>query len=71
MRNHPFLDGNKRTGYAAMRVFIDANGYELTGETDEKERVILAVAAGEIEREEFVEWVRNHVRPRAQTETKP
>jgi death-on-curing protein len=61
IKNHPFLDGNKRTGHAAMEVFLVLNGYEMRATVDEQERVILQVAAGEIAREEFTTWLRAHV----------
>ena len=44
--NHPFVDGNKRVGHAAMAGFLALNGWELGGSIDEAERVILALAAG-------------------------
>ena len=61
IKNHPFLDGNKRTGHAAMEVFLVLNGYEIRATVDEQERVILQVAASEIDREEFTTWLRAHV----------
>ncbi len=60
--NHPFVDGNKRTGHAAMEVFLMVNGCEIQASVDEQERVILQVAAGKMKREEFTEWLRRHVR---------
>src|SRR5207244_5632711 len=59
--NHPFLDGNKRIGHAAMELLLRRNGHRLSCETDEQERIILSVAAGELKREEFVEWVKDHI----------
>lgn len=61
IKNHPFLDGNKRTGHAAMEVFLVLNDYEIRAPVDEQERVILQVAASEIEREEFTAWLRTHI----------
>jgi death on curing protein len=61
IKNHPFLDGNKRTGHAAMEVFLVLNGYEIRAAVDEQERVILQVAASEIDREEFTTWLQAHV----------
>ena len=61
IKNHPFLDGNKRTGHAAMEVFLVLNGYEIYATVDEQEHMILQVAAGEIDREEFTAWLRTHV----------
>ena len=44
--NHPFVDGNKRIGHAAMEVLLILNGFEIDAPADEQERVILDVAAG-------------------------
>ena len=61
IRNHPFLDGNKRIGHAAMETFLMLNGLEIEASVDEQERVILQVASGEMGREAFTEWLRGHV----------
>lgn len=61
IKNHPFLDGNKRTGHAVMEVFLVLNGYEIRAAADEQEHVILQVAASEIDRETFTTWLRTHV----------
>jgi death-on-curing protein len=61
---HPFLDGNKRTGHAAMETFLVLNGYEVSAAVDEQERVMLQLAAGELSRAGFVEWVRSRALPR-------
>jgi death on curing protein len=61
IKNHPFLDGNKRTGHAAMEVFLVLNGYEIRATVDEQEHVILQVAASEIDREGCTAWLRTHV----------
>lgn len=58
--NHPFVDGNKRIGFEVMVVFLELNGLMLEGSVDEKERVVLAVAAGEMTREDWTIWVREH-----------
>jgi death on curing protein len=62
IRNHPFVDGNKRIGHAAMETFLFLNGYELAAGVDEQEQVILGVAAGTTNRDAFASWVRGHVR---------
>lgn len=59
--NHPFVDGNKRIGYETMVVFLELNGSTLGGSVDEKEQVVLAVAAGEMSRESWTQWVRDHI----------
>jgi death-on-curing protein len=61
---HPFMDGNKRTGHAAMETFLVLNGYELNAPVDEQERVMLELAAGELSRDNFLSWVRRHAVPR-------
>ena len=58
--NHPFVDGNKRVGHAAMEVFLYLNGYEIKATVDEQEAIVLSLAAGELSRNQFVEWVRTH-----------
>jgi death-on-curing protein len=59
--NHPFVDGNKRVGHAAMETFLMLNGYEIRAKVNEQEEVMLKVAAGEMERSELEEWLRMHV----------
>jgi len=59
--NHPFVDGNKRTGHAAIEVFLVLNGYELRALVNEQERIVLQVASGELKREGFTDWLRAHV----------
>jgi death on curing protein len=63
--NHPFVDGNKRIGHAAMEVVLVLNGRELSASIEEQEAMILGVASGRIRREEFTAWVQQHVVPRA------
>lgn len=63
IRNHPFLDGNKRTAHAAMETFLVLNGYEIRASIEEQERVILQVASGQMGREEFTDWIRHHIVP--------
>lgn len=59
--NHPFIDGNKRAGHAAMETFLVLNGYEIQASVEEQERVILQLAAGELQREAFTAWLVAHV----------
>lgn len=61
--NHPFVDGNKRTGHAAVEIFLILNGIEISASVDEQERIVLAIASGESEREAFVEWLQHHTAP--------
>lgn len=59
--NHPFLDGNKRVGHAAMETFLFLNGQEISASVDEQEQVFLALAEGKLERDRLVEWIRLHL----------
>jgi death-on-curing protein len=61
--NHGFIDGNKRIGHAAMEVFLVLNGHEIAAPVDEQEDVFLRLAGGQMSRDEFTEWVRQHVVP--------
>jgi death-on-curing protein len=58
--NHPFLDGNKRIGHAAMETFLVLNGHELNATVDDQEQIILSMAAGELPRDDFVKWLKEH-----------
>lgn len=60
IQNHPFIDGNKRAGHAAMEIFLMLNGYEISASVDEQVGIILGVASGNISRELFLDWLRDH-----------
>lgn len=60
VRNHAFIDGNKRIAHAAMEVFLVMNGMELSASVDDQERFMLALAAGEVSREALIDWLRAH-----------
>jgi death-on-curing protein len=62
VRNHPFVDGNKRTAHAAMEVMLVLNGFEIAVSVDEQEQIMLALAAGTLSREEFSLWLEQHLR---------
>ena len=65
IRNHPFVDGNKRVGHAAVDAFLMLNGFELVSSVDEAEQTVLRLAAGDADREEWTSWLRAHCRPLA------
>ncbi len=65
IKNHPFVDGNKRTGHAVMETFLVLNGYEVQASVEELEQVILQAAAGEMTREAFTKWLRQHIVPKS------
>jgi death-on-curing protein len=60
VRNHPFLDGNKRVGLVVLEVFLRRNGFRLTAVNAACVLEILALAAGERTDEQFIAWVRNN-----------
>ena len=57
-RNHPFIDGNKRTAFVCAELLLSLNGYELTADDIACVKVMLGVAAGEISEAEFAAWLR-------------
>ena len=60
VKNHPFVDGNKRIGAHAMLVFLALNGIELQHSQTELSDVILQLAAGEIEADALLQWILSH-----------
>ena len=60
MRNHPFVDGNKRTGFMAMYTFLGANGYQLKATEPEAVAATMELAAGELSDDQFAAWVADH-----------
>ena len=63
-RNHPFIDGNKRTAFVACELFLVANGVELVASDEECLAMMLALAASEIDDAEFAAWLRDRVQRR-------
>ena len=60
VRNHGFIDGNKRIAHAAMEVFLVMNDMKLSAPVDDQERFMFALAAGDVSREALIEWLRAH-----------
>jgi death-on-curing protein len=58
--NHPFVDGNKRTGFMAGYVFLASNGLHLTATEVDVVQVVTLLAASEIEESEFAAWLREN-----------
>ncbi len=56
--NHPFLDGNKRTAFAAAGIFLELNGYRLTASEPDAVLAVLALSKGEMKAGEFSNWLR-------------
>ena len=57
-RNHPFIDGNKRTAFVAAELFLTLNGYTLQADDADCVLTVLALAAGELEEAAFAAWIR-------------
>ncbi len=62
VQNHPFVDGNKRIGHAAMATFLLLNGVDLAASIDEQEELILDLAAGRRRREDVERWLQSHTK---------
>ena len=60
-RNHPFVDGNKRTAAVVSETFLALNGYTLEASDAELVVAFLALAAGELSEEELADWFRGHM----------
>lgn len=61
-KNHPFLDGNKRTAYGAIEVFLRLNGYNLNLSNEEAYNMVIQVAQGDISKEELSSFLAEHIR---------
>lgn len=61
VKNHPFVDGNKRMGTHMMLVFLKLNNVELEYEDDDLIAVILSIASGGMDDERLREWIENHI----------
>lgn len=59
--NHPFVDGNKRTAFVGVELFLALNGYGLPAEDVACVLIMLAVAAGDLDETAFGAWIRGHV----------
>jgi death on curing protein len=62
--NHPFVDGNKRTAFIALELFLALNGYRFAAGDAESVMSLLAVAAGTMKEEALASWIRRHCQPR-------
>lgn len=60
-RNHPFVDGNKRTAFVAIELFLALNGFELKASDADCVTTMLELAAGNLSEHALAEWIRAHV----------
>jgi death on curing protein len=58
--NHPFVDGNKRTGFVVGVLFLEVNGYDFTAPEEEATQMILGLAAGTLKEATFTVWLRSN-----------
>jgi death on curing protein len=64
VKNHAFVDGNKRIGLAAALAFLGANGWRSVGPADELLALVLSVATSEVDELAVAAWFRTHAEPR-------
>ena len=62
-KNHPFVDGNKRTALASMIVFLGLNCLDLDASQEEAAAIVLSLAAGEVTEDVLARWIAAHTRP--------
>ena len=62
-RNHPFIDGNKRTAFVCTELFLVLNGASLTADDADCVATMLALAAGDLAEADFAAWLRSHTAP--------
>lgn len=65
VRNHPFIDGNKRTGYVVAHTFLEMNGYVFEPPEIEIVTIVIALAAGEIDEAAVAAWFADYAKPSA------
>ncbi len=62
IRNHPFVDGNKRTGFVVGVLFLEMNGYRLIASEEDATQAVLSLAAGTLDEAAFLAWLRANSR---------
>ena len=68
VQGHAFVDGNKRTGHAAMSTFLLLNDAEIEATIDEQEQIMLALASGQMHQQQFTAWLSMHVKAAADSQ---
>ena len=61
IKNHPFIDGNKRIGYTLCRLILLNNDMDLKAEENEKYFFIIQIAENKLDHREIVDWIKNHI----------
>jgi death-on-curing protein len=62
VRNHPFVDGNKRTGFVVGVLFLELNGFDFKASEEDATQAVMALAAGEIDEGAYADWLRGNVK---------
>jgi len=63
VKNHPFIDGNKRVGAVTALIFLYLNGFDFGAPADDFAEMVLAVARGDIDKADVAVFIRRHTRP--------
>lgn len=61
VKNHPFIDGNKRTAYVLMRLFLIQEGFDMNASQDEKYEFVMKIADGTLGYEGITKWIENKI----------
>jgi death-on-curing protein len=59
IKNHPFVDGNKRTGFEAMRLILRLNGYDVQASLEAKFNFVLGIAEGKLKEQAIADWLKH------------
>ncbi len=59
--NHPFQDGNKRTGYTLMRLTLLQAGYDIDSDLDEKYDFVISIASGDMDIDQIKDWLKRRL----------
>jgi death-on-curing protein len=62
IRNHPFIDGNKRTGFVVGALFLEMNGYRLMASEEDATQAVMGLAEGTLDETAFLTWLRANSR---------
>lgn len=60
VRNHPFVDGNKRTAFVLAVLFLGLNGYRFNASEEDAAQTMISLAGGELEERDYAAFLRNH-----------
>jgi death-on-curing protein len=63
VRNHPFVDGNKRTGFVTGILFLELNGFVFTASEEDAARAVIGLAGGTITERDYVAFLRGNAAP--------